>query len=64
MSYTSSGGSLKIYGYELVPSRPYVTLLVSVRDRAEKIVKETLEKYGLENENLEDYVLVEVFYSL
>uniref|UniRef100_A0A0N5AHS9 Afadin n=1 Tax=Syphacia muris TaxID=451379 RepID=A0A0N5AHS9_9BILA len=57
------GGSLKIYGYELVPSRPYVTLLVSVRDRASKIVKETLEKYGLEKENVEDYMLVEVTLS-
>ena len=51
---------MKIYGYELVPSRPYVTLLVSVRDRASKIVRETLEKYGLEKENSDDFVLVEV----
>ncbi|VDN57614.1 unnamed protein product [Dracunculus medinensis] len=54
------GGSLKIYGYDLVPSRPYVTLLVSVRDQACKIVKETLEKYGLEKENCDDYILVEI----
>ncbi|MFH4976988.1 hypothetical protein AB6A40_003697 [Gnathostoma spinigerum] len=54
------GGSLKVYGYELVPSRPYVTILVSTRDTAGKIVKDTLEKYGLEAENPNDYVLVEI----
>uniref|UniRef100_A0A0R3RXL5 Afadin n=1 Tax=Elaeophora elaphi TaxID=1147741 RepID=A0A0R3RXL5_9BILA len=53
------GGSLKIYGYELEPSRPYVTLLVSVRDTASKILEEVLEKYGV-NKNLEEYVLVEM----
>ncbi|VDK42650.1 unnamed protein product [Anisakis simplex] len=54
------GGSLKVYGYELMPSRPYVTLLVSLRDQATKIVRETLDKYGLDKENVDDYVLVRV----
>ncbi|VDL72016.1 unnamed protein product [Nippostrongylus brasiliensis] len=42
------GGSLKIYGGELVPSRPYVTILVSMYDRADKILMEALEKYGID----------------
>uniref|UniRef100_A0A183UYX5 Afadin n=1 Tax=Toxocara canis TaxID=6265 RepID=A0A183UYX5_TOXCA len=54
------GGSLKVYGYELVPSRPYVTLLVSIRDQASKIVRDTLDKYGLDKENADDYALVQV----
>ncbi|KAK6025995.1 Ras association domain protein [Ostertagia ostertagi] len=54
------GGSLKIYGGELVPSRPYVTILVSMYDRADKILAEALEKYGIDPSNAIDYVLVEV----
>uniref|UniRef100_A0A915B0E0 Afadin n=1 Tax=Parascaris univalens TaxID=6257 RepID=A0A915B0E0_PARUN len=54
------GGSLKVYGYELQPSRPYVTLLVSIRDQASKIIRETLDKYGLDKENVHDYALVQV----
>ncbi|KAK6043481.1 Ras association domain protein [Cooperia oncophora] len=54
------GGSLKIYGGELVPSRPYVTILVSMYDRAEKILAEALEKYGIDPINGNDYVLVEM----
>ncbi|KAK6105381.1 Ras association (RalGDS/AF-6) domain family protein [Brugia pahangi] len=53
------GGSLKIYGYELEPSRPYVTLLVSVRDTTRRILEEVLEKYGV-NRNVEEFVLVEM----
>uniref|UniRef100_A0A914W9W0 Ras-associating domain-containing protein n=1 Tax=Plectus sambesii TaxID=2011161 RepID=A0A914W9W0_9BILA len=59
-SFAYLGGSLKIYGTELSPSKPYVTLLVSVRDRADKIVKETLEKYGLERHDPSDFCLAEV----
>lgn len=59
MKKNISGGSLKIYGYELEPSRPYVTLLVSVRDTTSRILEEVLEKYGI-NKNVEEYVLVEV----
>ncbi|VDM60828.1 unnamed protein product [Angiostrongylus costaricensis] len=54
------GGSLKIYGGELVPSRPYVTILVSMQDRTEKILLEALEKYGFDSSSASDYVLVEV----
>ncbi|XGW20367.1 hypothetical protein V3C99_003848 [Haemonchus contortus] len=54
------GGSLKIYGGELVPSRPYVTILVSMYDRGDKILAEALEKYGIDPSSAADYVLVEV----
>lgn len=47
-----------------MPSRPYVTLLVSVRDQAGKIVRETLDKYGLDKENADDYALVQVSSAL
>ncbi|PIO69235.1 Ras association domain protein [Teladorsagia circumcincta] len=50
----------QIYGGELVPSRPYVTILVSMYDRADKILAEALEKYGIDPNNAIDYVLVEV----
>ncbi|VDO46975.1 unnamed protein product [Brugia timori] len=59
ISFSISGGSLKIYGYELEPSRPYVTLLVSVRDTTRRILEEVLEKYGV-NRNVEEFVLVEM----
>lgn len=55
-----SGGSLKIYGVELFPNRPYISLLVSVNDTAVKVLRDTLDKYGLEKEDTQDYVLVEV----
>lgn len=54
------GGSLKVYGVELFPNRPYITLLVSLKDCASKIIRETLDKYGLEKVDQKDYVLVEV----
>ncbi|KAE9555476.1 hypothetical protein FO519_001331 [Halicephalobus sp. NKZ332] len=54
------GGSLKIFGAELNPSKPYVTLLVGVNDRSYKVVKDTLDKYGLERVSADDYVLVEI----
>ncbi|CAJ0944381.1 unnamed protein product, partial [Mesorhabditis belari] len=41
------GGSLKIYGSQLDPTRPYVTLLLSTRDTTQHIVREALEKYNL-----------------
>ncbi|PAV79613.1 hypothetical protein WR25_27184 [Diploscapter pachys] len=53
------GGSLKIYGGEVVPSRPYVTILASINDSGERILNEALEKYGL-LDNRDDYVLVEM----
>uniref|UniRef100_A0AC34Q6T9 Ras-associating domain-containing protein n=1 Tax=Panagrolaimus sp. JU765 TaxID=591449 RepID=A0AC34Q6T9_9BILA len=57
------GGSLKIYGEELNPNKPYVTLLVGINDRAYKVVRDTLDKYGMEKACADDYVLVEVLLS-
>ncbi|KRY88409.1 Afadin [Trichinella pseudospiralis] len=54
------GGSLKIYGEELSETKPYVTLLLSLRDRADKVVKETLEKYGLDRHCSDDFCLVQL----
>ncbi|CAJ0562801.1 unnamed protein product, partial [Mesorhabditis spiculigera] len=39
------GGSLKVYGAELDATRTYVTLLVSMRDRAAQILREALKKH-------------------
>lgn len=45
-----TGGTLKIYGESLCRDVPYKTLLLSVRDTAQQVVREMLEKYGLEKE--------------
>ena len=55
-----SGGTLKIYGESLRPDVPYKTLLLSTADTAAVVIKEALEKYGLEQEDPELYCLVEV----
>lgn len=54
------GGTLKVYGETLKPDVPYKTLLLSSQDSAAFTVKETLEKYGLTNEDPENYCLVQV----
>jgi afadin len=54
------GGTLKVYGETLKPDIPYKTLLMSNQDTAAFAVKETLEKYGLTNEDPENYCLVQV----
>jgi afadin len=51
---------MKIFGDELNPSIPYKTFLLSVKDTAEWIVKEMLEKYGLKHENAQKYCLLQV----
>jgi hypothetical protein len=51
---------MKIFGDELNPLKPYKTFLLSIKDTAEWIVKEMLEKYGLKHENPQDYCLVQV----
>ncbi len=51
---------MKIFGDDLNPSIPYKTLLLSVNDTAEWIVKEMLEKYGLKHENPQNYCLLQV----
>ena len=55
-----SGGTLKIYGESLRPDVPYKTLLLSAQDPAWYVVKETLEKYGMEKEDIDKYCLVQV----
>uniref|UniRef100_A0A914I3K9 Ras-associating domain-containing protein n=1 Tax=Globodera rostochiensis TaxID=31243 RepID=A0A914I3K9_GLORO len=57
----SGGGSLKIYGVELFPQRPYVTLLVNATDSAKRVVRAALDKYGLEQADSSNYALAEVF---
>jgi hypothetical protein len=59
-SFVVVGGTLKIYGDTLCPDVPYKTLLLSVTDNAAYVVRETLNKYGLENENEQNYCLVQV----
>ena len=46
------------------PDVPYKTLLLSVSDSAAHVVRETLEKYGMDKENPDAFCLVEVWYFL
>ncbi|XP_063220039.1 afadin isoform X2 [Bacillus rossius redtenbacheri] len=56
-----TGGTLKIYGESLCRDVPYKTLLLSVRDTAQQVVKEMLAKYGLEKEvDPHNFCLVQV----
>ncbi|GMT00578.1 hypothetical protein PENTCL1PPCAC_22752, partial [Pristionchus entomophagus] len=52
------GGSLKVYGEEIVPSRPYVTILVSAKDRASQILREALIKYNVKEDEWSNFQLV------
>eukprot|EP00080_Pristionchus_pacificus_P015891 PDM75911.1 afd-1 [Pristionchus pacificus] len=52
------GGSVKIYGEEIVPSRPYVTILVSANDRAKEILREALRKYNVPEDEWTHFELV------
>ncbi|GMT28497.1 hypothetical protein PFISCL1PPCAC_19794 [Pristionchus fissidentatus] len=54
------GGSLKIYGEDIVPSRPYVTILVSTRDRTINILREALRKYNVRQDEWDNYQLMKV----
>lgn len=55
-----TGGTLKIYGESLCRDVPYKTLLLSIRDTAQQVVREMLVKYGLEKEDPHNYCLVQV----
>uniref|UniRef100_A0AAF5CY40 Afadin n=1 Tax=Strongyloides stercoralis TaxID=6248 RepID=A0AAF5CY40_STRER len=55
----SNGGSLKIYGHNINPFKNYVSILVSIYDRASKILIEALQKYGIENEDPNNFVLTQ-----
>lgn len=55
-----SGGTLKIYGESLCRDVPYKTLLLSIRDCAQAVVREMLSKYGLDKADPLHYCLVQV----
>ena len=55
-----TGGTLKIYGESLCKDVPYKTLLLSVRETAAYVVREMLDKYGLNKEDPANYCLVQV----
>jgi afadin len=59
-SKDDQGGTLKIYGESIHPDVPYKTLLLSAQDPAWFVVKETLDKYGMEKENPDNFCLVQV----
>lgn len=54
------GGTLKIYGETLKPDVPYKTLLLSTADTVKHVIKEAMEKYGVDTEDTTQFVLVEV----
>ena len=51
---------MKIYGDAISPEVPYKTLLLSANDTAAFIVRETLDKYGLEKADAAEFCLVQV----
>ncbi|CAH1799277.1 unnamed protein product [Owenia fusiformis] len=55
-----SGGTLKIYGESIDTKVPYKTLLLSSADEASSVVKETLDKYGMEKEDPLSFCLVQM----
>ncbi|XP_055858558.1 afadin [Episyrphus balteatus] len=55
-----TGGTLKIYGESLCQDVPYKTLLLSIRDCAQAVVREMLSKYGLDKTDPLHYCLVQV----
>lgn len=55
-----TGGTLKIYGEALCKDVPYKTLLLSIRDTAGSVVREMLDKYGLNRVDPSQYCLVQV----
>ncbi|KAL4233546.1 Mllt4p [Mactra antiquata] len=54
------GGTLKIYGETLKPDVPYKTLLLSTADTVKHVIKEAMEKYGVDTEDTTQFILVEV----
>lgn len=58
------GGTLKIYGETICPEVPYKTLLLSMNDTVAHVVRETLDKYGLEKEDAHHYCLMQVTHAV
>ncbi|XP_025829526.1 afadin isoform X5 [Agrilus planipennis] len=56
----TAGGTLKIYGEALCRDVPYKTLLLSIRDTAGSVVREMLDKYGLNKADPSQWCLVQV----
>jgi afadin len=54
----NSGDLLRVYAEMLCPEFPYKTLLVTVKDTAEVVVKEAVDKFGLGKQNWKDFYLV------
>ncbi|BHF75863.1 Myeloid lymphoid or mixed-lineage leukemia (trithorax, ) [Sparganum proliferum] len=52
------GGTVKIFGDMIDPNVPYKTLLLSVEDTVAQVVREALDKYGLEDADPASYCLV------
>ncbi|CAH8497419.1 unnamed protein product [Dicrocoelium dendriticum] len=52
------GGTLKIYGGQICPSVPYKTLLLSATDSVSDVIRQGLNKYGLEDADPAAYCLV------
>lgn len=57
-----TGGTLKIYGESLCRDVPYKTLLLSIRDCAQAVVREMLAKYGMDKVDPLHYCLVQVMF--
>ncbi|CAL8085351.1 unnamed protein product [Calicophoron daubneyi] len=52
------GGTLKIYGGQICPDVPYKTLLLSANDTVADVIRQSLDKYGLEDADSDAYCLV------
>jgi afadin len=57
-----SGGTLKIYGESIKPDVPYKTLLLSTADNVRYVIRETMDKYGMDFtiNDPEDFCLMQV----
>ncbi|CAN8002103.1 unnamed protein product [Ixodes hexagonus] len=55
-----AGGTLRIFGESLNRDVPYKTLLLSTTDTSSHVVKEILDKYGMDQEEPLHYCLVQV----
>ena len=54
----NSGDLLRVYAETLCPEFPYKTLLVTVNDITEVVVKEAVDKFGLGKHKAKDFCLV------
>lgn len=51
---------MKIYGEALCGDVPYKTLLLSIKDTAASVIREMLVKYGRDQDEANNYCLVQV----